>query len=319
MAMKVGEALVKEGLITKEQLEHALQRQVQFGGRIGTNLLELRHLSEDELTKFLGRYFNIPPASPEMIASLEAEVLSSISPEIAQKYKVLPLRKERNRLYAALLNPKDIKAMDELRFITGYDIIPHVITELRFLHALEKYYGVKRDLRYISVVDRLDPEKKVEEDSIDKIKAAFAGVRETEEIAGILIQAAYKIAERVAVFIMKGGRIVGWKGKGLNIDGFSVSDKDGSIFSDVLQRKSHYRGPVPDSKGNEPLITVLSGTPRDALLLPIGIREKVVAFFYVDNGNQSVLDANVGYLSKLAAMAGVAFEVMILRKKIMQM
>ena len=317
--MKVGEALIREGLITRQQLDLALQRQVQFGGRIGTNIVELRLLAEDELTKFLSRYFRIPPVSPEMIASIEEEVVNTISPEIVDKYRILPFKKERNRLHAALLNPKDLKAIDELRFITGYDIIPYVIAELRLLYALEKYYGIKRELRYISVVDRFDPEAKVEEDSIDKIKAAFAGVKETEEIAGILIQAGFKVAERVAVFIMRGGKIVGWKARGLNVDGFSITDKELSIFADVLRRGSHYRGPVLNVKGNEPLIKILSGTPQDALLMPIQIREKVAALFYVDNGNHSVLDANVGYLSKLAAMAGVAFEMMILRKKIMEM
>ncbi len=319
MAVKVGDALIREGLITREQLERALQRQVQFGGRIGTNLVELRFLSENELTKFLGRHFGIPPISPEMIASIEEEVVNSVSPEIVDKYKMLPFRKERNRLHSALLNPNDLKALDELRFITGYDVIPYVIAELRLLYALEKYYGIKRELRYISVVDRFDPEAKVEEDSIDKIKAAFAGVKETEEIAGILIQAGHKIAERVAVFIIKGGKIEGWKARGMNVDGFSITDEELSIFSDVLKRRSHYRGPVLNIKGNQTLIKILSGTPQDALLMPIPIRERVAALFYVDNGNRSVLDANVGYLSKLAAMAGVAFEMMILRKKIMEM
>jgi hypothetical protein len=317
--MKVGEALVKDGLITREQLERALQRQVQFGGRIGTNIVELKLLGEDELTKFLGRFFKIPPISPDMIVSIEEEVVNSVSPEIVDKYKILPFRKERSRLHAALLNPKDIKAMDELRFITGYDIVPYVIAELRLLYALEKYYGIKRELRYISVLDRFNPEAKVEAESIDRIKAAFAGVKETGEIAEVLIQAAYKIAERTAVFIIKGGKIAGWRSKGLNVEGFSAAEEEPSIFSDVLKRKSHFRGPVLNIKGNEPLIKLLSGTPQDALLIPISVREKIVALFYVDNGNQSVLDANVGYLSKLAGMAGVAFEMMILRKKIMEM
>ncbi len=319
MAVKVGDALIREGLITREQLERALQRQVQFGGRIGTNLVELRFLSENELTKFLSRHFGIPPISLEMIASIDEEVVNSVSSEIVEKYKMLPFRKERSRLHSALLDPNDLKALDELRFITGYDVIPYVIAELRLLYALEKYYGIKRELRYISVVDRFDPEAKVEEDSIDKIKAAFAAVKETEEIAGILIQAGYKIAERVAVFIIKGGKIAGWKARGLNIDGFSITDEELSIFSDVLKRKSHYRGPVLNIKGNQTLIKILSGTPQDVLLMPIAIRERIAALFYVDNGNSSVLDANVGYLSKLAAMAGVAFEMMILKKKIMEM
>ena len=316
--MKVGEALVKEGLITRQQLELALQRQVQFGGRIGTNLLEMRIVGEDELTKFLSRYFRVPPASPELITSIEEEVLSAVNKEIVEKYKILPLKKERSRLHTAALNPNNVKEIDELRFITGLDIIPYVITELRLLYALEKYYGIKRELRYISVTDRFDPEKKPEEDSIDKIKAAFANVKETEEIAGILIQAAYKVAARVGVFIIKGKKITGWKGRGISVDGFAVTEDEFSIFSDVLKRRSHYRGPVLNIKGNEPLIKLLGGTPQDALLMPIDIRERMVAMFYVDNGNTSVLDANVGFLSKLASLAGLAFEMMIIKKKIME-
>lgn len=316
--MKVGEALVKEGLITRPQLELALQRQVQFGGRIGTNLLEMRIVGEDELTKFLSRYFRVPPISPELITSIEEEVLSAVNKEIVEKYKILPLKKERSRLHTAALNPNNVKEIDELRFITGLDIIPYVITELRLLYALEKYYGIKRELRYISVTDRFDTEKKPEEDSIDKIKAAFANVKETEEIAGILIQAAYKVAARVGVFIIKGKKITGWKGRGISVDGFAVTEDEFSIFSDVLKRRSHYRGPVLNIKGNEPLIKLLGGTPQDALLMPIDIRERMVAMFYVDNGNTSVLDANVGFLSKLASLAGLAFEMMIIKKKIME-
>ena len=64
--MKLGEALVKEALITRQQLEQALKRQVQFGGRIGTNLVELRFLEEEDLSKFLSRFFRLPavPARP---------------------------------------------------------------------------------------------------------------------------------------------------------------------------------------------------------------------------------------------------------------
>ncbi|HWR59854.1 MAG TPA: hypothetical protein VN328_13285 [Thermodesulfovibrionales bacterium] len=320
--MKLGEALVKEGLVTRQQLELALQRQVQFGGRIGTNLVELRVLGEDELIKFLSKYFRVPAVSLEMIAGIDEETLGSISPEMVDKYKILPFRKERNRLHAAVLNPRDIKELDELRFITGLDIVPYVITELRLLYALEKYYGMKRELRFISLSDRFNPDAKVEKEPVDKIKIAFSEVKETEEIAGILLQAAYKVAARVAIFIMKGGAIVGWKGRGLSMDDFMISEnalkeEEFSIFSDVLNRRSYYRGPVLNVKGNGPLIKILSGTPQDALLMPVNIREKVIALLYVDNGNNSVLNANVGYLSKLVSMAGIAFEIMLLKKRIL--
>jgi hypothetical protein len=317
--MKLGEALIKEALITRQQLEQALKRQVQFGGRIGTNLVELRFLEEEELSNFLSRFFKLPSVSSEMLNSIPEEVITLISAEIIDKYKILPFRKERTRLHTAMLNAKEIRDIDELRFITGFDIIPYVITELRLLYALEKYYGIKRDVRYISLKDRFDPEAKVEETSVQKIKVAFTEVKETEDIAGILLNESHKIAERVALFSIKSGRIVGWKARGLEIEGFEMPEKDSPIFSEVLRKKSNYRGPVMNIKGNEPFIKILNGTPQDALIMPIAIREKTVALLYVDNGNKSVLNANVGFLSMLASMTAIAFEILILKKRIIDL
>lgn len=317
--MRLGEALVKEGIITRQQLNQALERQVVYGGRIGTNLIELRFISEEELTRFLGRFFNITPVTQEMIATIPPDVIGSLSADIVGRYKILPFRRDRNRLHTAMLNPRDIKEIDEIRFVTGFDIIPYVITELRLLHCLERYYGIKRDVRYISLIDRFNPDTKIEESSIEKIKRAFADVKETEEIAGILLQEVYRIAERVAIFAIKESKIVGWKTKGLSIEGFTINlpNDDMSVFSYVLKNKTYYRGPILNVKDNEALIKLLSGTTQDSLLIPIGIRDKAVALLYADNGNNSVLNANVGYLSRLTTMAGIAFEIMILKKKLL--
>jgi len=317
--MKLGEALIKEVLITRQQLEQALMRQVQFGGRIGTNIVELRFLEEEELSKFLARFFRLPAISPEQLNSISEDVINSLSRELVDKYKILPFKKERNRLHTAMLNPKNIKEISDLCFLTGFDIIPYVITELRMVFALEKYYGIKRDIRYISLKDRLDPETKIEEDSINKIKTSFVEVNATEDIAGVLINEVYKIAKRVALFTVKGVKITGWKARGLDVDAFETPAKDIPVFSEVLGSKSNYRGPIMNIKGNEPLIKILGGTPQDALLLPINIREKTAALLYIDNGNRSVLNANVGFLSMLASMAAISFEILILKKRILDL
>jgi len=317
--MKLGEALIKEALITGQQLDQALKRQVQFGGRIGTNLVELRFLEEEELSKFLGKYFKLSAASPDMLNDIPEDVTGSISREIIDKYKILPFKKERNRVHTAMLNPKDIKEIDELRFVTGFDIIPYAITELRLVYAHEKYYGIKRDVRYISLKDRFDPDAKVEETSVNKIKIAFAEVKETEDIAGILINETYKVARRVALFTVKGGNIIGWKARGLDIDKFSIQGKDSPVFSEVLRSRSNYRGPVLNIKGNASFTKILLGTPQDSLILPINIREKTIALLYADNGNASVLNANVGLLSMLVSMAAIAFEILILKKRILDL
>lgn len=177
--MKLGEVLVKEGLITKEHLRLALERQVIFGGRIGTNIVELGILTEDEFTKFLSRHLKISVVEPSQLVNIEEETISAISKEMAEKYKAIPFKKDKNRLHMAMLDPKDMKAVDEFRFISGYDIIPYAASELRILYALEKCYGIKRDLKYISIFDRIEEEKQVvvtDSEELKKIKQAFANV-----------------------------------------------------------------------------------------------------------------------------------------------
>ena len=93
------------------------------------------------------------------LAGLDEETLASISKEMAEKYKAIPFKKEKNRLHVVMLDPKNMNAVDEFRFVSGYDIIPYAASELRILYALEKYYGVKRDLRYISIFDHLKKRK----------------------------------------------------------------------------------------------------------------------------------------------------------------
>ncbi|OGW72815.1 MAG: hypothetical protein A2484_06975, partial [Nitrospirae bacterium RIFOXYC2_FULL_44_7] len=311
--MKLGEVLVKEGLITKEHLRLALERQVIFGGRIGTNIVELGILTEDEFTKFLSRYLKIPVIEPAQLANIDEETIFSISKELAEKYKAIPFKKDKNRLHMAMLDPKDMKAVDEFRFISGYDIIPYAASELRILYALEKYYGIKRDLRYISIFDRIEEEKQVvvtDSEELKKIKQAFANVTEKEEIAGILISEAQKVVKRAALFVVKGSGVSGWKAKGLTVEGVDISALSSggasSIFNDVLVKKAYYRGPVLKTPGNEELIKILSGTPQDSLTIPISIRERAVALLYADNGVDAVLDANVNYLNTLVSMASMA-------------
>src|SRR5512135_196215 len=170
MALKLGEALVKDSLITREQLRLALERQVIFGGRIGTNIVELGILTEKDLSAFLSRFFKLPAVDPAQLAAVDPEVIACLSRELAEKYKVVPFRKDRNRLHVASLDPRSMASADEMRFITGYDIVPYVITELRLLYALEKYYGIERDLRYISVFGKEEEKEATKEDAKEQLQ-----------------------------------------------------------------------------------------------------------------------------------------------------
>ncbi len=317
--MKLGEAMVKSSLITREQLKQALERQVIFGGRIGTNIFELGFIKENEMLTFLGTYFRVPAIKPADLNDIDAEVIASISRELVEKYKVLPFRKDRNRLHVAMLDPRDMASVDEMRFLTGHDIVPYIITELRLFYCLEKYYGIKRDLRYISVFGQAEAQEEKKDDAeerIRKVKEQFAGVRDREEVIGILLNETKTLAARAAVFLIKGNVISGWKSRSISLEGFEVPVGGLSIFSEVLGRKTYYRGPLLRMPGNEPLIERLNGTPQDCCMIPIHIRDKVVGLLYVDNGNSSVLDAGLGVINSLVAMTAISFEIVILRKKL---
>ena len=318
--MKLGEAMVRGSLITRDQLRQALERQVIFGGRLGTNILELGFIKEDDMLSFLGTYFRVPAAKPSDLNDIGADVIACISSELADKYKVLPFKKDRNRLHVAMLDPREIASIDEMRFLTGSDIIPFIVTDLRLLYCLEKYYGIMRDLRYISVLGKEESaEQKKPQDlkeQVLKVKEQFAGVRDRDEVIGILLNETKPMASRAAVFLVKGNVVNGWKSRNIPIDGFEAPLDSLSIFSEVISRKSYYRGPLLKVPGNEPLIQRLKGAPQDCCMIPIQIREKIVGLLYVDNGTTAVLDAGIGYVNNLAAMAAVSFELVILRKKL---
>jgi hypothetical protein len=326
MGMKLGEALVKTSMITKEQLRLGLERQVIFGGRIGTNLVELNIIKESELVSFLSKFLKVPAVDPSKFVSLDKEILSCISREIAEKYQAIPFQKDRNRLHVALLNPRSMEAVDELRFITGYDIIPYVTSELRLLYALEKYYGLERDMRYISIFDKeveqgQEKPKDNEEGKkqLAKIREEFANAKDRDEIIGLLLNESRKISTRAAIFILKGDKVTVWKARGMDAENIEIKIEPSSIFADVINRKNYYRGPLLKIKGNEPLISLLSGTPQDCCMIPIQLREKIIALLYVDNGNKSVLDAGLSYIHTLVTMASYSFEITILRKKILEL
>jgi len=325
--MTIGESLVKAGLVTKEHLRLALERQVVFGGRIGTNIVELGILKEEELSRFLSGFLKVPAASPSELMNVDEETVAALPLKLAEKYKAVPFRKEKNRLHVAMLDPRNIQSIEELRFLTGYDIFPYIASELRLLFALERYYGIKRDLRFISILDReggpdaeaREGAKEPDESLLQKIKEAFASIRSREEIAGLLLSESKKVAKRAAIFILKGQEIKGWLSKDLDVKDFTSSTALPSIFSDVLMRKTYYRGPLLKIPGNTEFIDILGGAPEDSILVPVNIRDRVICLLYADNGTKGVLDANVTYINRLSLMAAFAFELLIIKKKLMEL
>ena len=147
MAVKLGELLIKEGLITPTDLDEALNSQVIFGGKLGTNLLEMGCLHEEQLTRFLSKVAGVPAVKREQLRTVPSEIIGLIPAQIAQKYKIIPLSLTQRRLTLAMADPTDFAAIDEIAFATGFIIIPMVASEVSINHCLEKYYQIKLNRR----------------------------------------------------------------------------------------------------------------------------------------------------------------------------
>jgi type IV pilus assembly protein PilB len=138
-AVRLGDMLVKAALITREQLNQALQQQQTGGGRIGTNLVKLGFISEDDITSFLSRQYGVPSINLSHF-EIDTNVIKLIPSEIAQKHQVIPINRTGNVLTVAMTDPSNIFAIDDIKFMTGFKVEPVVAAESSIKNSINKYY-----------------------------------------------------------------------------------------------------------------------------------------------------------------------------------
>jgi type IV pilus assembly protein PilB len=141
----IGDLLVREGLISDEQLKRALSEQRSNGYRLGYTLVSMGFVSETDLTRVLARKYRVKAVDLSRIDQIDKRVISLVKPEISVRHLVLPLRRVGRTLTVAMANPTNLDAIDELRFSTGYDIEAVVAGEYSLRQAVEKYYEVIED------------------------------------------------------------------------------------------------------------------------------------------------------------------------------
>jgi hypothetical protein len=160
MAVKLGELLLQENLITPEQLDEALKSQVIFGIKLGSSLIELGFITDEQLCRFLSSKLGVPAVTPRALAEIPHDVLAQVPAELAGKYRVVPIRIEGKKLVLAMADPTDFKASDEVAFVTGFIIIPHIAPDVRITSALSKYYHVRGDIRYLMIEGALESRRR---------------------------------------------------------------------------------------------------------------------------------------------------------------
>ena len=140
MAVRIGELLLKEKRITPEQLQEALNFQRQNGGKLGYNLIKLGFVKDEEITALLSKQYGVPSIA---LAQFEIDpgVIKLVPADTAQKYQIVPLSRAGATLTIAMTDPTNVFAMDDIKFMTGYNVEPVVASETAVIEAIARYYG----------------------------------------------------------------------------------------------------------------------------------------------------------------------------------
>jgi type IV pilus assembly protein PilB len=173
---RLGELLLAEGLITREQLDRAIREHQEHGTRLGYNLIKQGAIKETELTRMLGRQYRMPAVDLSRF-EMDPKIAKLIPAELAMKHQVLPLRREGRTLTVALADPTRLAVLEDIKFITGYDIFPVVGGEYTLRTLLEKHFesnGAQMDTLLEDLADIEEEIEVLEEEPEDVSTVALA-------------------------------------------------------------------------------------------------------------------------------------------------
>ena len=139
MAVRIGELLLKERRITPAQLQEALNYQKQNGGKLGFNLVKLGFVKDEEITALLSKQYGVPSINLNQF-DIDPTVIKLVPADTAHKYQIIPLSRSGATLTIAMTDPTNVFAMDDIKFMTGYNVEPVVASETAVLDAISKYY-----------------------------------------------------------------------------------------------------------------------------------------------------------------------------------
>lgn len=418
---KFGEHLLSEGKLNRAGLKKALEIQHLAGNRLGTNLLELGLIGEDDLIEALGKFRGTRIASAHDLKNIPPEVIRLVPPKMARRYQVLPIERKGNTVILASTDPGDALVEDEIGILNSCLARTVIALELRIHGALERYYKIPQPTRFSGLARQLEgraaaakarpapveeppekapapppspavkpaetvkpaqtvkpappkpeepPEVRFVEIDAEELKKIYEGakpVSESElelpvsttllgppdpvaalaklegespeerlhaaavalqhsdirdEIGDVLLTYCAPYFKRRALFIRRKDEIVGWRGEGDGVATETVRTlvtavDEPSVFTGLNDAGSFWLAPLPPLPANRRLVRGLGEkAPKGSLVLPVILRSRVVCYLYGDNGEDGVAGAPMSALRRLAAKAGLAFEVYILKNKI---
>ena len=188
MSARLGEILIKEKLIDQEQLDKALGEQKSNGNPLGAALVSLGFVSDEEITGALSRYYGVPAINLGYYA-VDPDVLKLIPRETGERYQIVPLCRVGSTLTIAMVDPTNVFAMDDIKFMTGLDVEPVVSSELAIADAIEKFYGAAEESQEVDIGAMMDEFHDVAEDveiTEEEDEASLAELENAAEDAPVI-------------------------------------------------------------------------------------------------------------------------------------
>jgi type IV pilus assembly protein PilB len=162
MSSRLGEILVKDSLISTDQLKQALDYQKKNGGRLGTCLVKMGLVSDEDITAVLSRQYGVPSINLKFY-EVDPAVIKLVPQETAVRYQIVPLSRVGSTLTIAMTDPTNVFAMDDIKFMTGFNVEPVVASESAISEAIGKFYGTQES-----------------EDALDKVMKDLGGDADLE-------------------------------------------------------------------------------------------------------------------------------------------
>jgi type IV pilus assembly protein PilB len=157
MAVRIGELLLKEKRITSAQLQEALNYQKTNGGKLGVNLVKLGFVTDDDITSLLSKQYGVPSINLSQF-EIDSAVIKLIPADTAQKYQIVPLSRSGATLTIAITDPTNVFAMDDIKFMTGYNVEPVVASETAVTQTIQRYYPTASVPRVQKALEKKKPQ-----------------------------------------------------------------------------------------------------------------------------------------------------------------
>jgi hypothetical protein len=287
------------GVVTERQLQEAIQHQVLYGGRLGTNLHELGFITEERLQEALARAHGVP-AVPVDPRNITPELVAAVPRPLAVRHKVFPYKLQGRTLMLLMLDPSDHTAVAKIGYSLGYIVKRAVVPEFRMVQLLRDYYGLDEKWRFTDTHHAAAPAARPRDSGAAEELLEQAQTR--DEVVDATMGLCLRFFRRVVFFIVREPWCLGWNGAGESMDralaaSLKVPLDQPSVFQAVARDRTVFIGRLGAGEENQRFVRALAKRPgTNAALLPIAVRSRVVNLVYGDNGAAGNLKGSLGEL-----------------------